>query len=262
MPLIDSHAHLTMEPLAADVDAVLARAVEAGVEHVITIGTDLADARRAVALANRDSRVSAVVGFHPHESGKVTDECWTGLGELIVEPTVVAIGEMGLDYHYDFADRAVQHEVFARQLEVASTTQKPIVIHSREAYLDTAAILRSAGYAGKPVVFHCFTGTEAEACDIRDNGWRISFTGVVTFKNATELQRIAKDYPAAELMIETDSPYLSPVPVRHIRPNEPSHVMHTARFLAQLRGESFEALAVMTNTNTRQFFQLTSDFSA
>lgn len=256
MGLIDSHAHLTSEALAPGVGAVLGRAWAAGVEAIIAIATDMEDAGRVIELASSDRRVFAAVGIHPHEAGHVTEADWTRFEGVMTQHRVVALGEMGLDYHYDFADRATQHTVFQRQLELASSTDLPIVIHNREAHGDTIAILRQGGYGGRRVVFHCFTGSETEAEEIAANGWRISFTGVVTFKNAGDLRRIATQYPIDQLMIETDSPFLSPVPVRHVQPNEPAHVAHIARFLAQQRGMGFEELAAHTSANTRAFFGL------
>jgi TatD DNase family protein len=169
---------------------------------------------------------------------------------------VVAVGEIGLDYFYDFADRDTQMRVFGDQLAMAAGRDLPLVIHCREAFDDTIALLEQHGHDNKPVVFHCFTGTKEEAQRVTAHGWRISFTGVVTFKKSTELQEIARVYPAEQLMLETDSPYLSPVPVRHIHPNEPAHVAHTSRFLAALRGENPEALAAQATANTRAFFRL------
>ncbi|NOS99207.1 MAG: TatD family hydrolase [Phycisphaerales bacterium] len=256
MGLIDSHAHLTRGPLASDVAGALDRAVAAGVEHIICIGVDLADARCVIALAQSDRRVSAGVGIHPHEAGRVNETEWGEWPELIRLPVVVAVGEMGLDYHYDFADRGAQRQVFERQLAMASAVDKPIVIHCRDAHSDTLAVLKSAGYAGKRVVFHCYTGTAAEAAEIADLGWRTSFTGIVTFKNSAEIATMATGYPVDHLMIETDSPYLSPEPVRHVRPNEPAHLAHTARFLAARRRVDFEAFAQQTAANTRAFYGL------
>jgi TatD DNase family protein len=200
--------------------------------------------------------VHAAVGFHPHEAGKVTDESFAAMFELWSHPKVVAVGEMGLDYHYDFADRDTQREVFARQLAEAAKRRLPVVIHSREALDDTVRILIEQGFAGRPVVFHCFTGTAEEAQRIAEHGWRVSFTGVVTFKKSDELRRIARAYPLEKLMVETDAPYLSPEPVRNKRPNEPAFVAHTARFLAELRDEPYEAFAEQTARNTREFFRL------
>jgi len=260
MGLIDSHAHLTYPEFIDRVPEVLQRCGDAGVEQVITVGTDLTDARQAVALAEAyPVRIHAAVGFHPHEAGKVTDEDLAAMADLWGHPRVVALGEMGLDYHYDFADRNVQRTIFGRQLGAAANRPEPVVIHSREALDDTIRILVEHGFAQRPVVFHCFTGTADEAERIAEHGWRISFTGVVTFKRSVELCEIARAYPMDKLMVETDAPYLAPEPVRNQRPNEPAFVAHTARFLAELRNEPFEPFAEQTARNTREFFRLGRD---
>jgi TatD DNase family protein len=256
MSLIDSHAHLTFEVLAGDLAGVLTRAADAGVEHVVTIGTGLDDSRQAVELAAAYADVSAVAGIHPHEAAEVTRQHVDGLRDLLDSSHVVGIGEMGLDYHYTFADRRSQRRVLEAQLDIASTRQLPLVIHCRDAVHDTVSILSAAGFDRRPVVFHCFTGTRQEAEVIDDHGWWISFAGIVTFKNAAALQDIARTYPADQLMIETDCPYLSPVPVRSVKANEPAHLVHTARFLANLRDEAFDTLAAKTVANTRRFFGL------
>jgi len=284
MSLIDTHAHLTFPELSAQLDDVLARCARAEVERVITIGTQLDDARRALALCARLSsprsaptstadtgsptptgdaetsarpcRVSAAIAFHPHEADKVNDGDIAEMTRLWQQPCVVAIGEMGLDYHYDFADRARQRDVFSRQLSAAFALDKPVVIHCREALDDAIPLLVDHGYARRRVVFHCFTGTADEAERIAHHGWRISFTGVVTFRKSIGLQEIARAYPANRIMVETDAPYLSPVPMRGKHPNEPAHVVHTAQFLAELRGVSFEELADQTTRNAREFFKL------
>jgi len=257
MGLIDSHAHLTFPELVDQVAEVLQRAREAGVERVITVATDLADARRAVDLAERHpDRIDVAAGFHPHEAGQVTDETFSAMAALWAHPKVVALGEMGLDYHYDFADRALQRSVFGRQLTEAAARVEPIVVHCREALDDTIRILLEHGFERRPVVFHCFTGSAEEAARIAGHGWRISFTGVVTFKKSDALRDVARAYPAEHLMIETDAPYLSPEPVRGRRPNEPAFLAHTARCLAELRGGPFAELAEQTARNTREFFEL------
>ena len=171
---------------------------------------------------------------------------------------MVACGEIGLDYHYDFADRAAQRAVFARQLELAARSALPLVIHCRKAFDDTIAVLTEAGYQGRPIVFHCFSSTPAEAARLADHGWQLSFTGLVTYKSARHVQEVARTYPADLLMIETDSPYLSPIPVRNVFPNEPAHLVHTARFLADLRAEPLEGLIAQTAANTCAFFSLPS----
>ena len=254
--LIDSHCHLTFDGLSDQVEAVLARARQVGVMRVLTIGTDVADARAAIALARQHDGVFTAVGVHPHEAGKAADADLEALDGMLADPAIVAAGEMGLDYHYDFSDRPSQQRIFAAQLEPARRHDLPVIIHCREAYPDTMRILESASMVDRPVVFHCFTGTAEEARDVLERGWWLSFTGIVTFKNAAELQAIARTYPADKLMVETDAPYLSPAPVRHVRPNEPAFVRHTAEFLAELRGEPFDEFAKRSVANTERFFRL------
>jgi TatD DNase family protein len=256
MGLIDSHAHLTFAPLREDLEGVLARAKDAGVEHVITVGTTLADSKAAVELAARYPQVSATVGVHPHEAASAGAEDIRGLQKLAFAPGVVAVGETGLDFHYEHSDRESQRRVFEAQIELARTTERPLVIHCRDAVDETVRILAARGFDHRPVVFHCFSGTAWQAETIAAHGWRISFTGIVTFSRSDALQEIARGYPGHRLMVETDSPYLSPVPVRKVRINEPAHLAHTVRFLAALRGESFDSLASRTASNTRAFFGL------
>ncbi len=257
MALIDSHAHLTYDELYSQIDGVLARCAAAGVDHIITVGTSPADIDRALALAARFAgRVSVAAAIHPHHAGEVSRADLDALAKTWTDPRVVALGEMGLDYHYDFADRAVQRDVFAAQLARARDLEKPLVLHSREALDDTIRLLLDHGFEHRPAVFHCFTGTADEAARIAAHGWRISFTGIVTFRKSVWLQDIARAYPADQLMIETDSPYLSPEPLRGKRPCEPAFVAHTARFLAALRTEPFDDFAARTARNTQAFFRL------
>ena len=257
MGLIDSHAHLTSKELIDQSAAVLERCAAAGVEAVITVGTTVSDVQEALRLAAREAgQVFVAAGIHPHEAGHCSPADVEALAVLWKSPSVVAIGEVGLDYHYDFADRETQRRSFAAMLVRAANVDLPLVIHCREAQEDTIALLLEHGFAGRRVVFHCFTGTGEDARRIAEHGWRVSFTGVVTFKKAGELREIARTYPLDQLMIETDSPFLSPEPVRSVRPNEPVHVVHVARFLANLRGVAFEDLVSHTRRNTRAFFGL------
>ncbi len=255
--LIDSHAHLTYPDFAGRVDGVLERCAQARIERVISIGTSLDDARSAITLARMYPRqIHAAAGFHPHHTDSVSEEDLAAMTRLWQEPQVVALGEMGLDYHYDFADRANQRKAFAGQLTAAQPLDKAIIIHAREAFEDVAALLVDYGFRNRRVVFHCFTGTADEAAAIAERGWRISFTGIVTFPKSDALQKIVREYPADKLMVETDSPYLSPIPVRSKKPNEPSYVAHTARFLAELRGVAYDRLCEETYRNTLAFFSL------
>jgi TatD DNase family protein len=257
MGLIDSHAHLTYPELHDQVDDVLARARAAGVDRVITVGTTPADGERAVALARRyRGTVFAAVGIHPHHAMEAEAGDVDRVRALLDQGDVVAMGEMGLDYFYDFCPTDKQRSIFAAQLAIAAERDLPVIIHSRDAFDDTAAMLVDHGLEHRRVVFHCFTGTIDEARRLAEHGWRASFTGIVTFRKSTELQAIARDYPADQLMVETDSPYLSPEPVRGRKPNEPAHVAHTARFLAELRGVPYEPFTERTAENTRAFFDL------
>lgn len=253
--LIDSHCHLTFDALREQVDEVIARAMDVGVTRLVTIATDLADAARALALSSAHESVHVVAGIHPHEAGKVQTG-WDGaLLEIVRRGDVFAVGEMGLDYHYDFADRAQQALVFRRQLEIAREVGKPVVIHCREAHDDLMSVL--ADFPGLVnVVFHCFTGTMAEATSIIERGYWISLTGVVTFKRSEELRAVARMLPSERLMVETDSPYLSPVPVRGVHPNEPAHLVHTAACIARERGMTPSALAALSSANAVRFFSL------
>lgn len=255
--LIDSHAHLTYPGLIERIDEVVENARRAGVVRILTIGTQLADARRAIDLSKRfGDMISAACAIHPHHAGEVDDAALEELAAIWRSGEVVALGEMGLDYHYDFADRTVQRRVFGRQLEHAKEHDRAIIIHCREAFSDVEPMLLDHGFAGRRVVFHCFTGTAEEADAIASRGWRISFTGIVTFKKSAWLHDIARRYPSELLMVETDSPYLSPEPVRGRQPNEPAHVAYVAQFLARLRGVEEQQLVDETAANTRAFFGL------
>jgi len=253
--LIDSHCHLTFDGLREQVPAVLARAAAAGVTACVTVATDLADADRALALAAAHPSVHVAAGIHPHEAGKVAPGWDSALSDIVGRGDVRAVGEIGLDYHYDFSDRPDQQRVFRRQLELAGAVGKPVVIHSREAQEDTLAILADFPSLSR-IVFHCFTGTVREAVALIDRGYWISLTGVATFKKSEAIREVARRVPSDRLMVETDSPYLSPEPVRNVRPNEPAHLVHTAEVLARQRGVTLPEFAAMTSANTRRFFGL------
>lgn len=254
--LIDSHCHLTAEPLAAQIDAVLERARAAGIAGMITIGCDPEDAARAAALAEREPDVFFAAGIHPHEAARFGTGAVADMMRFWEHRRCVAVGEIGLDYHYDFSPRQQQRRVFEALLEAARPTGLPIIIHCREAFDDCQAVLRAAGFEGHRVVFHCFAGSADQLRRLREAGWRASFTGIVTFRNSADLRRLAAEYPEDELMLETDAPYLSPEPVRHVRPNEPAHLVHTARLLADVRGVGLDDLAARTRQNTAAFFTL------
>ncbi len=257
--MIDTHCHLTFKLLLDDLDAVLTRAHDAGVDRMITVATTPDDARQAAALAGQHDNVYATVGVHPHYAGQ-----WRGRGqdvaaamrELADDPKVVALGEMGLDRHYDDPPIDDQRRVFALQLETAKALTKPIIIHNREATDEVLAMIRDAGLPGARFVFHCFTGTQQELDAILELGAMVSFTGIVTFSNARSLARSAAGVPLDRLMIETDSPYLTPEPHRKVRPNQPCYVPCVASFLAQQRGMDESEFIAAVDRNAERFFGL------
>jgi len=257
--LIDSHAHLSFPELAGQLPDVWKRAASAGVGTIVTVGTGAADTRRAVEIARQATSPAVHVagGCHPHDAAKTTEDDLRRIAALAAEGCLVAWGEMGLDYHYDFSPRDAQRRAFADQLDRAAGAGLPGIIHSREAIDDTLAILDESGgeWAGR-LVFHCFTGTADEARRVLDRGYLIGLTGVVTFRNAAALRETARLVPDDRLLIETDSPYMSPEPVRKQRPNEPALLVHTVRCLAGLRGASYESLAAATSANARRLFGL------
>lgn len=257
MDLIDSHAHLTDEQFAGDVDAVIARAGEAGVFRIITVATNPDDARAAIALAERYPQIYATAGVHPHAAGSVAPpaEMLDELRRLAAHPRVVAIGEAGLDFHYDFSPRDRQIEWFRSQLELAVELRLPIVVHARNADDDVATLFREAGPECRGVL-HCFSSGPGLLETALELGWMISFAGMVTF-NRYEDEELVRAVPLDRLMVETDSPYLAPVPHRGKR-NEPAFVIPTALRLAELRGEDPAELARATTANARAFFGLSA----
>ncbi len=256
MSLIDSHCHLDHEQFDADREAVIERALAAGVEHMVAIGTGDGppDLEAGIRIADRHPPFYATVGVHPHDAAKATPETFRRLASLLAHPKVIALGEIGLDYHYDFSPREIQRTAFIEQMSIAREAAKPIVIHTREAWDDTLALLREhwapSGLGG---IMHCFSGGAAEAQQALDLGFCLSFGGIVTFPKALELQEVARHAPADRILIETDAPYLAPVPKRGKR-NEPAYILQTARKLADLRGESLESIATVTSANFRRLF--------
>ena len=253
----DSHAHIDGEEFDADRDEVVARARGAGVRAILNVGTGDphgGNFERAVAVAEKYEGVYAAVGVHPHDAKLYDETAERLLLEFVRSRRVVALGEIGLDYHYDNSPRAVQREVFVRQLRLARAERLPVIIHSRDADAETLEILR-AEYAGavRGGVMHCFGGGPALAEGALGLGFHISFAGNVTFKKADALREVARTVPAERLLIETDCPYLAPVPHRGRR-NEPAHVVETARFLAGLRGVSPEEFGRATSENFSRLF--------
>jgi len=256
MELIDTHCHLTFEPLAGDVPGVVERSRAAGVTGWITVGTNLEDSRKAMELAGQYENMYATVGIHPHEAQSADAGILEELKRLARGDKVVAIGETGLDLHYNFSKQPDQRRVFEAQLQTAVELGLPVVVHSRKAFDETVEILDRAGRGLKGVVFHCFSGSAEQAKQLLNRGYRISFTGVVTFKNADATREAAKVVPLDRLMVETDAPYMSPEPVRKQKPNEPALMVHTATFLAELKGVNLDNLAQATSQNAIEFFGL------
>ena len=251
--LIDSHCHLEYEGLVEDQTGVLSRAREAGIGGFLNISTRRSEWERVVATAAREPDVWASVGIHPHEADAHADLGEAALIEATDHPRVIGIGETGLDYYYDKSDRQVQRNLFRMHIGVARQTGLPLIVHTREAEADTANILsEEMGKGAFPALIHCFTASAGFAGQMLELGLSISISGIVTFKNAKELQEITAQLPSDRLLVETDSPFLAPVPHRG-RPCEPAYVRDTARFIAELRGESLEQLA---ETTTGNFFGL------
>ena len=251
--LIDSHCHLEYEGLAEDQEAVLARARKAGICGFLNISTRQSEWDRVIGTAAREEDVWASVGIHPHEADEHAD-----LGEMVLlqasdRPKVIAIGETGLDYYYDRSDREVQKALFRTHIAVSRKTGLPLIIHTRDAEEDTVTILEQEMEKGAfSALIHCFTASPDFGHKVLELGLTVSLSGIVTFKNAKELQKFAAEIPESRLLVETDSPFLAPVPYRG-KTCEPAYVRSTAEFVAELRGETFDRLAEAT---TRNFFTL------
>jgi TatD DNase family protein len=266
LALADAHCHLDPHHFAEGAEAVMRRALDAGVVGFVVVGLvglagegngaegSVAPARFAVDLARqKPEHVAACVGLHPHDA-----RCWTvalheQLRDLSSGPDVAAVGEIGLDYHYDHSPRATQRDVFARLISLARDVRKPIVVHTRQAPGDTLEILEREGARDVGGIIHCFSEDRGFAVRALDLGFSLSFSGIVTFKNATTVQEVAAFAPLDRLLVETDSPYLAPAPLRG-KKCEPAHVVHTARRLAELRGISLEELCAVTLANTERRF--------
>jgi TatD DNase family protein len=253
--LVDSHCHLDFPDFAPELDAVVARAGAAGVGHMVTICTRVRRHAQVLAVAERFPAVTCSVGTHPHHAHEELDITAEDLIARTNHPKVVALGEAGLDYHYDNSPRDAQARGFRTHIAAARATQLPLVIHTREADADCARILEDEmGQGAFPAVLHCYTGGAELARRAVELGLYIGFTGIVTFKNSAALRAIAATVPADRFLIETDAPYLAPLPYRGKR-NEPSYVVEVARMLAEVRGVSFDEIGRQTTEN---FFKLFS----
>ena len=253
--LIDSHAHLDMEDYREDLEQVITRAVEGGVERIITIGIDLTSSIKALELANQYDFIYSTVGFHPHDADMVTDAHLNELQALAKESRVVAWGEIGLDFFKNRSQREKQIEVFRTQLEIAYDIGLPVIIHNRDADKEILEILNSYGKTYHKGIIHCFSGDYQTALTFIDLGFHISIPGIVTFKNADKLKEVAARIPVERMLVETDAPFLAPVPKRGKR-NEPLFVTHTAKMIAALRGMEFEELADITTDNCKKLFNI------
>ncbi|MEW9853850.1 TatD family hydrolase [Novosphingobium sp. M1R2S20] len=251
--LIDSHCHLQYEGLVEDREGVLSRARAAGIGGFLNISTRRSEWEAVIATADQEADVWASVGIHPHEADAHEDLGEAALLEAAAHPKVIGIGETGLDYYYDKSDRQTQQALFRTHINVSRETGLPLIIHTRDAEEDTAAIIKEEmGKGAFPALIHCFTASAEFAQCMLDQGLSISLSGIVTFKNARGLQAIAAELPEERLLVETDAPFLAPVPHRG-RTCEPAFTADTAKFLADLRGSSLENLSEVT---TRNFFSL------
>jgi TatD DNase family protein len=252
--LIDTHCHLTFDELADDVDGVLSRSVEAGVSRWVTVGTDPVHVRRAFELCKGSDGIWGGVGFHPHHADDVGEDEFAMLEGIVRDDKIVAVGEAGLDYHYNFSKQERQKEVFARLLDTAVRFEKPVIIHSRNAFEDTLDVLE--GYIGKLCrgVVHCWSGSVEQTERLLEMGLFVSFTGIVTFKKSEETRKAARVVPLDRMMVETDCPFISPEPVRNQRPCEPGMMVHTARKIAEVKGVDFEEFAGEVTATSESFF--------
>ena len=254
--LIDTHTHLDDARYDGDRDAMIARARQAGVGSLVTIGCDLTTSRAAVALADQHQFVYASIGVHPHEVKHISEGWYDEFRRLVTNRKVVAYGEIGLDYHYNHSSPKEQRERFREQVQLARELSLPIIIHTREAQDDTIAILKEEKASEMGGVFHCFSGDAWLAKDALDLGFYLSFSGILTFQNATMLRDIAKNTPLDRMLIETDCPYLTPVPHRGKR-NEPAFVAFVAKQLADLHPDlSLEQIEQQTTENARRLFKI------
>ena len=256
--LFDTHCHLDDPRLHEELDAVLARARDAGVDRITTIGCahDAASVRSALDIANaHPDFISATVGVHPHDAKHLDEALCESIQDAGRDRAVVAIGETGLDFHYDHSPRDAQAEAFRRQIAIARELRKPLVIHTRSAPAETLRILREERASDVGGIIHCFSEDAPFAAAALDLGFVSSFSGIVTFKKAVAVREAARKQPADALLVETDAPYLAPIPKRGKR-NEPAYVAHTARCVAELRGEDPEALAETTYRNALRIFEI------
>jgi TatD DNase family protein len=255
--LVDTHCHLDMDAYQVDFEETLTRARNNGIHHIITIGIDIPSSQKAVDISSRYSFISATVGIHPHDVGSITPSTYTQLAELVDmrREHIVGFGEIGLDYAKKYADADTQKKHFANQLALAADLALPVIIHDRDAHEDILHTLRNSRVRENGGVMHCFSGDYRFAQDILDLGLHISISGVVTFKNAAQLQEVARTIPIESLLLETDGPFLAPQPFRGKR-NEPAYILNIAEYIARLRNIRIAELAQYTTHNARALFGL------
>lgn len=253
MRLIDTHTHLNDPAFSDDLEEVVARSSAADVRGIVVCGYDLQSSRCAVEMAARFECVRATVGVHPHDSKSYDPEVERGIAELSRDPGVIAIGEIGLDFHYDFSPRSDQIAAFEAQIELADRIGLPLVIHSRKSDSEVLQVLRRCAANIRGCVFHCFSGDERTAGEVLEMGYYIGVDGPITYKNAEKLRGVAQMCPLERLLLETDCPYLSPVPHRGRR-NEPAHVRLVAQAVAGVKGVSLEEVAAATTSNAETLF--------
>lgn len=257
MHLIDTHAHLDDEQFDERRDEVVRRATEAGVVGTVCVGTTALSSAKAIRIAERYAGIWAAVGIQPNCCGEAASDDWDRVVEMASHPDVVALGETGLDRYWDDTPFAVQQDYFDRHVSLSQEGQQPLIIHMRDCEQDMLAMLREARRRGSlHGVMHSFTGSTATADECLDMGLYISFAGMVTYPKSQTLRDVAAGIPADRILVETDSPYLSPQPVRGKRPNQPAWIVHTASCLAELRGQGLERFAAQTTANARQLFRL------
>lgn len=252
--LIDTHCHLEMDEFDKDRDKTIRRAKDTGIEYIINIGSDRKGNVRGLKICSEHSEVYAAVGIHPHDAKTLNEKLFTEIKNWLKQPKVIAVGEIGLDYHYMHSPKGIQLDAFSKQIAMAKDLGLPIIVHSREAEHDTLQILEKEA-SGLPGVLHCFSGDMEMARKAMNLGFYISIAGPITFKNAKKLREVARFIPDERLLIETDAPYLSPVPMRGRR-NEPSFLKYTAQAISEIRGMSFSDIARITNLNAKTLFKI------
>jgi TatD DNase family protein len=259
MELIDTHAHLTYKGLAETLDEVLARSLQAGVTKCIAIGTDAEHNEKVISIIDKYQNLYGVLGIHPHYAGQYGAADLQRLVELTKHEKIVGLGETGLDFHYNLSKPDAQKDLFKTFLEIAAEKKLPVIIHTRDAFDETMEIIEKFADKNTKIVFHCWGGTVEQTRVVLEKGFYVSFTGIVTFKNAGQARETAQIVPLEKMMIETDSPFMSPEPMRKQKINEPALLIHTAAKIAELKQIPLEDFAQEVTKTTKTFFNLPAD---